>query len=294
MASRSTSSSRAHPRTVSRSSVPSGRAGVRLLWWEKRYLPTVFSPSLPSPRTRETVRDGRPGSAKIATRNGWFMRAIIRMNPLFHNLPGPTLVRTHGGAEIEGFISLEQMSAERFMRIKSSIGHDAPENLLLKAGLQLQTGIIGTRVASVPGVVMNSELLGIIPSAVVESLGWFDRIQILPNPTSAEPMEVSLMSRVKQRRTRPQRCCCKQEFQTTNYLLVCSATLVPDLPFSTKREFATAPSHPPARNWPASQVPAGTTVFACPAQGRISGPSGRSWCAQPARPAEVIISSRSR
>ena len=116
-------------------------------------------------------------------------------------------MRTHGGAEIEGFISLEQMSTERFIRIKSSIGHDAPENLLLKAGLQLQTGIIGTRVASVPGVVMNSELLGIIPSAVVESLGWFDRIQILPNPTSAEPMEVSLMSRVKQRRTRPQRCC---------------------------------------------------------------------------------------
>ncbi|MGO3079197.1 hypothetical protein [Corynebacterium casei] len=162
------------------------------------------------------------------------MRAIIRRNPLFHNLPGPTLVRTHGGAEIEGFISLEQMSAERFIRIKSSIGHDAPENLLLKAGLQLQTGIIGTRVASVPGVVMNSELLGIIPSAVVESLGWSDRIQILPNPTSAEPMEVSLMSRVKQRRTRPQRCCCKQEFQMTNYLLVCSATLVPDPPFSTK------------------------------------------------------------
>ena len=127
-------------------------------------------------------------------------------------------MRTHGGAEIEGFISLEQMSAERFIRIKSSISHDAPENLLLKAGLQLQTGIIGTRVASVPGVVMNSELLGIIPSAVVESLGWSDRIQILPNPTSAEPMEVSLMSRVKQRRTRPQRCCCKQEFQITNYL----------------------------------------------------------------------------
>ena len=126
------------------------------------------------------------------------------------------------------------MSAERFIRIKSSIGHDAPETLLLKAGLQLQTGIIGTRVASVPGVVMNSELLGIIPSAVVESLGWSDRIQILPNPTSAEPMEVSLRSRVKQRRTRPQRCCCKQEFQITNYLLVCSATLVPDPPFSTK------------------------------------------------------------
>ena len=126
------------------------------------------------------------------------------------------------------------MSAERFIRIKSSISHDAPENLLLKAGLQLQTGIIGTRVASVPGVVMNSELLGIIPSAVVESLGWSDRIQILPNPTSAEPMEVSLMSRVKQRRTRPQRCCCKQEFQITNYLLVCSATLVPDPPFSSK------------------------------------------------------------
>lgn len=143
-------------------------------------------------------------------------------------------MRTHGGAEIEGFISLEQMSAERFIRIKSSIGHDAPENLLLKAGLQLQTGIIGTRVASVPGVVMNSELLGIIPSAVVESLGWSDRIQILPNPTSAEPMEVSLRSRVKQRRTRPQRCCCKQEFRITNYLLVCSATLVPDPPFSTK------------------------------------------------------------
>ena len=126
------------------------------------------------------------------------------------------------------------MSAERFIRIKSSIGHDAPENLLLKAGLQLQTGIIGTRVASVPGVVINSELLGIIPSAVVESLGWSDRIQILPNPTSAEPTEVSLMSRVKQRRTRPQRCCCKHEFRTTNYLLVCSATLVPDPPFSTR------------------------------------------------------------
>ena len=152
-------------------------------------------------------------------------------------------MRTHGGAEIEGFISLEQMSAERFIRIKSSIGHDAPENLLLKAGLQLQTGIIGTRVASVPGVVMNSELLGIIPSAVVESLGWSDRIQILPNPTSAEPMEVSLMSRVKQRRTRPQRCCCKQEFQITNYLLVCSATLVPDPPFSTKTRVCNSTIH---------------------------------------------------
>ena len=154
-------------------------------------------------------------------------------------------MRTHGGAEIEGFISLEQMSAERFIRIKSSIGHDAPENLLLKAGLQLQTGIIGTRVASVPGVVMNSELLGIIPSAVVESLGWSDRIQILPNPTSAEPMEVSLMSRVKQRRTRPQRCCCKQEFRITNYLLVRSATLVPDPPFSSKTRVcnSTAASH---------------------------------------------------
>src|SRR5699024_10705345 len=30
------------------------------------------------------------------------------------------------------------------------------------------------------------------------------------------------------------RCCCKQEFQITNYLLVCSATLVPDPPFSSK------------------------------------------------------------
>src|SRR5699024_4614049 len=29
-------------------------------------------------------------------------------------------------------------------------------------------------------------------------------------------------------------CCCKQEFQITNYLLVCSATLVPDPPFSSK------------------------------------------------------------
>ena len=33
---------------------------------------------------------------------------------------------------------------------------------------------------------------------------------------------------------RGNRCCCKQEFQITNYLLVCSATLVPDPPFSTK------------------------------------------------------------
>ena len=29
-------------------------------------------------------------------------------------------------------------------------------------------------------------------------------------------------------------CCCKQEFQITNYLLVCSTTLVPDPPFSSK------------------------------------------------------------
>ncbi|QGU08792.1 HTH-type transcriptional regulator LeuO (plasmid) [Corynebacterium occultum] len=106
---------------------------------------------------------------------------------------------------IQGSISLEQMSAERFIRIKSSIGHDAPENLLLEAGMQLHTGIIGTRVVSTPGVVMSSELLGIIPTAVIESLGWSDRIQILPNPINAEPMEVSLMSRVKQRRTRPQK-----------------------------------------------------------------------------------------
>ena len=34
--------------------------------------------------------------------------------------------------------------------------------------------------------------------------------------------------------TVPVTCCCKQEFRTTNYLLVCSATLVPDPPFSSK------------------------------------------------------------
>ena len=41
--------------------------------------------------------------------------------------------------------------------------------------------------------------------------------------------------------------------------------------------------HPPGTGLP--QVPAGTTVFACPAQARISGPSGRSWCDRLARPA---------
>lgn len=106
---------------------------------------------------------------------------------------------------IQESVSLDQLSAERFIRIKSSIGHDAPENLLLKAGVQLQTGILGTRVVSVPGVVMNSDLLGIIPEAVVESLGWSERLQILPSPIPAERMEVSLMSRVKRRRTAPQK-----------------------------------------------------------------------------------------
>lgn len=106
---------------------------------------------------------------------------------------------------VQGAISLDQMREERFLRIKSSIGHDAPENLLLKAGLRLQTGILGTRVVSVPGVVMNSELLGIVPVAVVESLGWSNKLQILPSPVPAENMEVSLMSRVKHRRTRPQK-----------------------------------------------------------------------------------------
>lgn len=32
----------------------------------------------------------------------------------------------------------------------------------------------------------------------------------------------------------PEGCCCKQEFQITNYLLVCSTTLVPDPPFLSK------------------------------------------------------------
>ena len=106
---------------------------------------------------------------------------------------------------VQGSISLDQMRDERFLRITSSIGHDAPENLLLQAGLRLQTGILGTRVVSVPGVVMNSELLGIVPVAVVESLGWSNKLQILPNPIPAENMEVALMSRVKQRRTSPQK-----------------------------------------------------------------------------------------
>ncbi len=53
-------------------------------------------------------------------------------------------------------------------------------------------------------------------------------------------------------------------------------------------------SHPPARNWPASQELAGTTECACPAQGRISGPSGENrGVIDRHAAAEVIISSRS-
>lgn len=106
---------------------------------------------------------------------------------------------------IRGTLSLKQMSTERFMRIQSSLGHDGPENSLLKAGWQIRTGVLGTRLTSVPGVVMRSDLLGIIPAAVVDVLGWADRMQVLPLPMETGPLEVSLLSRVKRRRTAAQK-----------------------------------------------------------------------------------------
>ncbi|MCS5480798.1 LysR family transcriptional regulator [Corynebacterium sp. YIM 101645] len=106
---------------------------------------------------------------------------------------------------IQGSISLEQMSTERFMRIQSSLGHDGPENLLLKAGWRIQTGVMGARLTSVPGVVMRSDLLGIIPAAVIDVMGWAGRVQVLPIPMETEPLEVSLLSRVKRRRTPAQK-----------------------------------------------------------------------------------------
>lgn len=114
------------------------------------------------------------------------------------------IVASKDHPRIRGSVKLEQLGVERFMRIESSIGHDSPEHLLRKAGLRLQTGILGARVVSVPGVVMNSDLLGIIPAAVVEGLGWEDRVQVLPNPIDSEDLEVSLMSRTSRRRTGPQ------------------------------------------------------------------------------------------
>src|SRR5699024_5575933 len=49
------------------------------------------------------------------------------------------------------------------------------------------------------------------------------------------------------------RCCCKQEFQITNYLLVCSATLVPDPPFSSKTRVCN--STPDVLYWLETQYP---------------------------------------
>src|SRR5699024_4831221 len=43
-------------------------------------------------------------------------------------------------------------------------------------------------------------------------------------------------------------CCCKQEFQITNYLLVCSATLVPDPPFSSKTRVCNSTPQRPSGN----------------------------------------------
>src|SRR5699024_4360086 len=60
------------------------------------------------------------------------------------------------------------------------------------------------------------------------------------------------------------RCCCKQEFQITNYLLVCSATLVPDPPFSSKTRVCNSTnSHkkPPRRRSKWSMMISLTSVY---------------------------------
>jgi len=49
------------------------------------------------------------------------------------------------------------------------------------------------------------------------------------------------------------RCCCKQEFQITNYLLVCSTTLVPDPPFSSKTRVCNSTSSSIVSEWRATK-----------------------------------------
>ena len=173
------------------------------------YIQEAFEAGAPFSRLRIEPLDVSQVPDKLAS--GEIDAAI--QTPLFASLDvertviyrdSYVVVANQNHPRIQGSLSLDQMRTERFMRIKSSIGHDAPENLLLSAGLQLKTGILGTRVTSVPGVVMRSDLLGIIPGAVVESLGWDDRMQVLPNPVSSERMEVALMSRVTKRQTQAQ------------------------------------------------------------------------------------------
>lgn len=105
---------------------------------------------------------------------------------------------------IQGDINLEQLKEEKFIRVNSSTGHDEPEFVLSRLGVHLQSGLTSTRVASVPGVVMGTDLLGIIPHAVVRSLELLDKIQAFPIPATIDDMEVSLLARVKSRRTAAQ------------------------------------------------------------------------------------------
>ncbi|MGP6173688.1 LysR family transcriptional regulator [Corynebacterium sp. A21] len=105
---------------------------------------------------------------------------------------------------IQGTITLEQMASERFMKVNASVGHAVPEEKILHAGQELETGIMGTRITSIPQVVMHSELLGLIPSAVIYRMGLSGQLQLLDPPGHVAPMEVSMMTRRKRRRTAPQ------------------------------------------------------------------------------------------
>lgn len=105
---------------------------------------------------------------------------------------------------VQGELTVPQLNKERFLRIRSSVGHEAAEAQLLRAGAAVHTGILGTRLMSVPETVMHSELLGLVPSVIVQRLDLVKRLQVLPLPQSAKPMEVALMARQPKRRTASQ------------------------------------------------------------------------------------------
>lgn len=174
------------------------------------HIQEAFERSAPFARLRIEPLDVSQVSEKLATgevdvaiQTPFLDSTDVERTVIYHDTYVVVASKSH--PRVQGSLSLEQMRNERFMRINSTIGHDSPENHLLALGLQLDTGILGTRVVSVPGVVMRSELLGIIPYAVVESLGWVGAMQVLRNPVSSEPMEVSLLSRILKRQTQPQR-----------------------------------------------------------------------------------------
>lgn len=92
-------------------------------------------------------------------------------------------------------ITARQFAKERYVSVRGTTGHLGPVDLIHRLDLESRVDLELTGFASVPYVVADSELLGIVPRHIAEIFAARHELVVLDLPWRLEPIQVAVYTR---------------------------------------------------------------------------------------------------